>query len=268
MTVPEADQLPVDDPIRTRVWEVVCGSGMGMLCAPDVSDVAFSQMVEQWLTPAVRAKFGVELYVRYKDDGFIALNADPDVRFDFFMALKARARFFVLELDSISDFGVTMLDTFVYKGAGWARTGFLDYRVHVKRTSVWVPLRPSSGHAPGVHASWPAGLLHRHRLLCSETFFRDEAASLLLARLRGHGVFCAEPQGASSVFTPDPVGSRIILPWRPQWQRAQLARLLAVLSGRFPELGAYSRVGIAWSLAAQHVVFKIRGASVCPHVAS
>ena len=64
---------------------------------------AFNQMAEQWLTPAVRSQFGVELYVRYKDDGFVALNADPDVRFEFFKALKAKSRFFVLELDSISD---------------------------------------------------------------------------------------------------------------------------------------------------------------------
>ena len=72
--------LSIDLP--DRIWEVVVGSGMGIGCSGDVSDLALAIMAEisYALDPRVQAKYEIDLYVRFRDDIFIIIGGTPSLR--------------------------------------------------------------------------------------------------------------------------------------------------------------------------------------------
>ena len=88
----------------------------------------------------------------------------------------------------MSDSEITMLDITFWKDGAFATTGRLQHRVHVKSTSVWTPLAPSSGHSGHVHRSWPATQVARHRSLCSTALAKADAERAFVERLAAFGV--------------------------------------------------------------------------------
>ena len=97
----------------------------------------------------------------------------------FFRFLKARARYFRIQVESITRESATFLDVEVYKGPKWESSGRLDTRLHLKATSQWSPLAPWSDHPMSVHRSWPRAELARRVNLCNNTVSKKTAADYL-----------------------------------------------------------------------------------------
>lgn len=72
-----------------------------------------------------------------------------------------RAGMFEVKCESLSFRDVSFLDLFIYKGAKFERSGFLDYRLYEKPTKIWVPLSKESAHHSSVHNSWPSSMICR-----------------------------------------------------------------------------------------------------------
>ena len=247
----------------SRVWKTITGTGMGLLCSGEMSDTALCKLCEEGFISAPRTaqEFGLEMYYRYRDDILVGLASDSDTRVSFWHELKKRAAFFRIKLDGMSDSEITMLDITFWKDEAFATTGRLQHRVHVKSTSVWTPLAPSSGHSGHVHRSWPAAQVARHRSLCSTALAKTDAERAFVERLAAFGVV-AEPTrgiGRSAVPAKADPGSFLALPWHPSLARAKLARVLqeAALSWA-PVLGRMARVSIAWRNATAHLHLKVR----------
>ena len=78
-----------------EVFKVLIGSGMGLECSGDVSDICFHEMVEVGfvLDEEIRKKFFVEFYGRFRDDILVVLGGDSDTRLAVAREMKRRSRF-------------------------------------------------------------------------------------------------------------------------------------------------------------------------------
>ena len=80
--------------------------------------------------------------------------------------------------------GILLLDVDFFRGRRWKASGLLDFRLHVKDSSIWQPLSVDSCHAASVHAEWPQAMIGRMFKRFSD---RGEAAACVLefaSRLR------------------------------------------------------------------------------------
>ena len=78
-----------------QIYKVLVGSGMGIGCSGDVSDLALAVLAELnfALDPEVQAKFEMDLYVRFRDDIFIILGGSPELRREFIDEFRKRTSF-------------------------------------------------------------------------------------------------------------------------------------------------------------------------------
>ena len=65
------------DPLSDEAWQVVVGSGTGMIASDEMSCVDFYDRAElpSVFTDAVQARFDISLYERFKDDLILAMGA-------------------------------------------------------------------------------------------------------------------------------------------------------------------------------------------------
>ena len=120
------------------------GAGMGMSCSGSISDAAFTMLAEEpfVLKPAVRRRFKVYNFFRFKDDCLAIVGGDVHNRARFVNALRYHSRFYKLVVESVSRTEVVMLDVVITMNAN--RT--LTFAPHVKDTSIAVPLSEKSVH--------------------------------------------------------------------------------------------------------------------------
>lgn len=134
---------------------------MGLVQSGALADLAFYAKVERGLLAAMP----VQLFFRFRDDVFVVCE-NRDKAESFVKEFKKRAApVWDLTLEQISDFGVTMLDAWIFKGIRYRNTKVLDHAPFTKPTARHVPLAPSSAHPKAVHVSWPRGELKRVRRL-------------------------------------------------------------------------------------------------------
>ena len=66
------------------VWQVVSGSGMGLIQSAAVSNAAFYDMVEKRVElEETRTKYSIHLYIRYMDDIWLVLSGTFEARLEF-----------------------------------------------------------------------------------------------------------------------------------------------------------------------------------------
>ena len=116
-----------------KTWNVRTGSGMGLICSGEISDLSCYYLAELpfVLLPAVRRQYGISLYVRFKDDILIAMGGDVESRAEFLRAFRRHSRYFQLKVDSVSSHEAVMLDTKLFKGPRWNASGKLDWDLYV-----------------------------------------------------------------------------------------------------------------------------------------
>ena len=132
-----------------RLWQVMCGSGMGMSCSGELSDMTFYNNVERDFLEreSVRDRFNIIYYSRFKDDGIIIFSHFDACRIDELKwELMQRSAFFKLAFGDLNFERADFLDVSVFKGNGWKLTGFLDHCIFHKPTSIYQPLAFTSAH--------------------------------------------------------------------------------------------------------------------------
>ncbi len=140
-----------------EVFNVVEGTGMGLLHSGDLADAALFFLAEfQWAcNPKVQSDHGIAALFRFKDDIICFVNSPLQWEI-FFKEYCHRSSCFKLELEEISDTSVKYLDLEVTKEKGWYKA-----TPYIKPSNLGIPLGIQSSHPLSVHLSWPKGVLNR-----------------------------------------------------------------------------------------------------------
>ena len=138
-----SNQFVVMSSGSNKAWKVVQGSGMGLIASDELSSLDFYAAAEEAfiLKAETRAKYGIVLYVRYKDDILVGLDK-PDLQADFLAEFSSYAGEYKLKLDEASFSSVVMLDVVLTK-----RQSGIGVTMHLKPTVQGVPLCSTSMHS-------------------------------------------------------------------------------------------------------------------------
>ena len=138
----------------------------------------------------MQIEFGVEEYLRYRDDILILGTGRGAVRFVHRMQELCQGVYNV-HCETVSRHSISFLDFELIKDHTFFRTGHLSYKLYVKPTAQHVPLASNSNHHVSVHWSWPCAEVHRIARRSSSHVFFNHAKSSLLQKLGAHNI--AEP---------------------------------------------------------------------------
>ena len=249
---------------ESSVHKVTLGSGMGLSCSGEVSDVAFWWMVERNFIdhPQNRKNFFVELYARFKDDIFLCLGGPKERQLKFVNALKMRARFFKLNVESVSAVSCKMLDLEVYKGAGWKFRGSLDFRVHRKETSQWIPLSRSSDHPSHIHDAWPRTMMTWFERLSSTEAESNKSKARFVQELSEHQLRLVGEAESSTIRRRNTESMWLVLPYCKEWSFASVSTVVRCILARWrPMNRVYGMqlpdISVSWKLAVPSLLQKV-----------
>jgi hypothetical protein len=144
------------------LWQIVTGTGMGLVHSSELADAAFHGIAELGhLTPAKLQGASIKYICRFRDD-ILAVYDDPIKFSHWYNILKEKSAFFQLEVSCVSRVALRYLDLMITKrGNIWATTPFF------KPIEGRPPLDPSSCHPHSVHVFWPRQELKRFRRISS-----------------------------------------------------------------------------------------------------
>ena len=149
-------------------FQVVVGSGMGLLSSDEISSYCFAELVERHvLTDSYKQRYGLKLWVRFKDDIFFVLDSEHDTRVAFCHEVKRLSECFLIKFETVSTSTVDMLDMVIFKGKRFAASGKLDTGAFVKTTHQGTSLSERSGHHPSVHVAWPESRMAHFTRICN-----------------------------------------------------------------------------------------------------
>ena len=227
-------QFVTCDLLPGRFWQVLTGGGQGTTFAGALADCCFWVLAERRfaLLPSVRSRALIKHYSRFKDDIFVV--AAPNLGWlAFWLEFLARARFYKMQYDKVSQTEVTMLDLRVFKGERFSRCGRLDIGISFKPTSLGVPLSTSSAHSSACRRSWARAEVYRFARRVTSREELEKAKDVLLGRLSR---FCFPSEIVSAVRQCHPPLSRsrsrillypswgatlwLPLPWHASWEGA------------------------------------------------
>ena len=259
------NQFVVSAHAPRRTFKCVQGSGQGIACSGSISDATFYHMVEEpfALRKSIRRKFRVYVYVRFRDDIFLALGGTAETRLAFVNRMRKLSSEFELGMDAFSLQQVEMLDLTIYKGERHRRCQRLDFKIFEKSTSIWVPLSPTSAHAPSVHRMWPVMQARRHAVRASNTVDGRRQRARYVEKLAKHGITVQKEKGkkvrmceVSSVSVLSVSRMWLIFPFHPAWHNARLSRVIDSIPAPY-DVARIGVLGISWRLAGQHLVQRI-----------
>ena len=215
---------------------VKVGSGMGLGCSGEVSDNDVLQRVEIpfLLLPAVRQRYGILFYGRFKDDALLIATCSLHDLNELLAEIDTRADHFKVTIDEQSSLGVTMLDVKI--GRQGQRLSFSPHR---KDTAHGRYISSLSYHPSSVHRTWPIQMLNHYQSIAStDGKFRKAAQefitklakddcehialSSLISELHGISLVLprAEAQGQKTF---------IVTPFHKVWEGAGFNKILADL---------------------------------------
>ena len=144
------------------MYRVIEGAGMGLPFSGHLSDYAFMCKVEFFTnSPAVRRRFHVAHYWRYRDDILIVMDEGTEFSDTFIKIVKEKSGYYKLKSEEEGN-TVSFLEFQVeIKG------GKLIPHVSLKPTTMVVPLHTTSSHPLAVHYGWPNATIKRIRALAS-----------------------------------------------------------------------------------------------------
>ena len=259
------DEADVEDGV---IWRVIIGSGMGLLCSPEVSNLAFYALAEKpWaLVPAVASRFQMAYYGRFMDDIIVIIAGDPASRVQWATEYKHRSSFFRITCDSVSIDTAVMLDLVLFKGPHWHHSGLLDYKVHIKSTSIWTPLSVRSAHHPNIHLSWPRSQLARLGRRCSSKRDAILAKQDFCDRMLETSGRHIDSSFSSHAHSSQPdTFSRIVLPFSTVLLQARIPSVLASVAAGWAIPSPWSNMSVAWRLGGRHLVHKLASLSTHWH---
>ena len=150
--------------------------------------------------------------------------------------------------------GASTCSTCAFKGYLWQRLTGLDFEIHVKPTSIWSPLSPSSMHMACIQRSWPAAQIMRYRQRFSSVGVSNAKAAERLGKLASCGIVvhnkydkhCTSPKCSENVM------SYIVL---PSFEAFAASRVSSAISQHpMPHDICCSKVCVSWKLGGRHLV--------------
>ena len=206
------------------------------------------------------------------DDIFMVLSQPLEERLRFVRRVVEKSKPFVVKVEEVSSHGVQFLDLFLYFGERYRKSGFLDFRVHIKCTNISTPLLPTSLHPPSVHRSWPSSLIFREKSLTSSTHMISTNIRALEDRWNNAGVLVPSQRPlrrlsfkASGSLSADSRVFRIVLPYFPRWAGVCQPLLDAVRDLEIAP-GLIARGEVAYMLGHLHLVRTFMNMSTRFHV--
>jgi hypothetical protein len=254
--------VPNEPPVYHEVRKVIVGSGMGLQCSGEVSDVCFLDMVEIPLglnCAASRRSKGILYYGRFKDDGILFLDMPMLDRVELCQEMARLSSFFALEFE-LAGVHPVMLDVQLCRVPLPGNLCKFDSKVYVKSTNQWQPLSDSSMHPTHVHKNWPLAMVSRFRRLSSDHRDSEEAAACFINRLRlrcPNHVSLVQTCRASIDSVKHPFVAPLVLPYRPAWIVAgvgmTLYRQFQAFRGLDLESQSVPAPKLAWKLGGTHL---------------
>ena len=244
-----------------EAYKVSVGTGMGLSCSGDLSNICFYVKAEKGYVDsvAVRSECLVWEYLRYMDDVWMAAHDGPGWH-KFVSELVHRASPFEVQIEETSKESVQMLDLRVYAGGGFQRCHKFDFEVSPKSSSIATPLMPTSCHPPSVHMSWPSSLVQRWKHLSSSRLGNSRALDHFGSLWTRFQLY---PRTTTSERRDRQPQLRIVLPFSPVWGGAGLGGALREFEGRFQYvtsgLQLPGKFGIAWRLGGSNLFSTLRG---------
>ncbi len=235
-----------------KIHKVKIGTGMGLVCSGEMSDLCFYSLSEKhWSTDRkVMDDHEIYLYVRFKDDILMIVNGESRMWLKYFHEMKNRSKFFVVEMESSSDQSVVMMDVEIFKGPKFKKCNMLDHRVHVKDTSIWSPLSPTSSHPMNIHAAWPAGMVKRFKWLSSSNGDFELSKEMLLKRIHRDRSCLDLMKNPKSQFF-----SRMIMKFHPAWQSTPISGAIKEATREFS--GEWNTISVGWKLSDTRLVHRL-----------
>jgi len=209
--------------VPNAVWRVLCGTGMGSLMSGELADVCFFILAEASfvLLDNTHRVYGLDLWVRFKDDCFLIMSGSSDQRKWFFRRLKRASSCYKLEVNKLARDEVQFLDTEVFIQDFHVKT-----RIYTKPTSIKNFLSPTSDHMMSVHVSWPPGEVARFKDRCTDREDAETEIAAFRSALRTRfGIQCDDEDNKSVLPKVVPY-SRLILPFNKVWSSAKVPKLL------------------------------------------
>ena len=239
-----------------KTFRVTIGSGMGMPCSGEVSDAAFYFLAEDdfVLNERIRSHYRVYSYYRFKDDILLIIGGNKETRRLFMNEFKKHSRCFKLDIETVSDTGVNMLDVWVEKESPRCRSK-LVIDMYEKPTSIKRYLAATSMHAPSVHRSWPRAQVARIRRLCGRAADANVRISAFSRDLAFNDAWPPStdprpPSDSTSARSQEIIVSWLTLPFHAAWSSSDLPNLVyrACREAKNSLL-----VRIAWCLGGNHM---------------
>lgn len=138
-----------------KCFRQITGVSMGQIASPEISDIAIYEHIENILK-SFKYRNNIIFHKRMRDDGFIIFKGTKsEIESLFRLANKSHDLLkFTYELDLNS---ISFLDTTVYKGERFRKTGILDIKCFSKKTEKYQYLHRKSNHPHNCFKSFIKG---------------------------------------------------------------------------------------------------------------
>ena len=265
--------------IENRLWQVEEGTGMGIMCSGELSDLAFYNMAERDFLERsnIRSKYDIIYYGRFKDDGLI-ITGKPDAQLmaELKTEISRRSSFFKVKFGDASLTGIDILDVSLFKGGQWKHTGVLDTCLYHKPTSLYQPLAQSSAHPSYVHFNWPKTLMscidqlvkNHQRNVAEKILLREK----LSERLGGeHVELCLQHTKPPPKSPHRKACSTLVLPYYEQYMYAGIQKVIMLASSRHTnsmlalDNFCSSQVFVCWKLSYPRLASVLQQANLQEH---
>ena len=267
------------NPRDNQCYQVVCGTGMGLVHSGELADLCLHVRVERDFVcvDSFRQQYGLIRYYRFKDD-VLTIMRDSSCVLPFFHEYARRAGYYKVELEDVSGHLARYLDISIVRAGGT-----YTIRPFFKETTLnSTPLSVSSAHAPHVHGSWPLAvmrgladkssddsILRKAKQTMIDRFVKFHHCPRVISRLREYNFDCL-PASHVSVRKRPGVQSQII--WLPlafhpvlyQCIKGTVRRYLADPTNRFLLETAFGKdtadlkIQAAWYNGAKPLAFLLR----------
>eukprot|EP00929_Paragymnodinium_shiwhaense_P042473 TRINITY_DN21974_c0_g2_i4.p1 TRINITY_DN21974_c0_g2~~TRINITY_DN21974_c0_g2_i4.p1 ORF type:complete len:330 (+),score=-4.10 TRINITY_DN21974_c0_g2_i4:237-1226(+) len=274
-------------------FQVDVGSGMGLPFAGEVSDLAFSEMVESsWISkPEVQLAHNLVCYFRFKDDILLGIRGSNSERVRFWRQLKRKADFFKLQIESVAHAHsdrrwVSFLDVQVGFDKRWEACERIDMCPFRKATSVWRPLASRSCHPMSVHLSWPvtyctqfASKSTSHILLrgflvgfcgrferCCPDHCALEKLKTIIQRIHPIPVHINAPLAPVLLVNSDELSTHIVLPYNGLWSGCGIQQSVRGIVEKWAYVFRLCNmtpvdIRVCWSLGGPHLGAALKAAT-------
>ena len=158
------------------------GTAMGTKMAPAYANIFMGELEREWL--AHDKGNMIQSWYRFIDDIFVLWKGSEQDLEEFVHTCNyARQTIKVTCVKSMES--ISFLDVTVYKGPNFIRNGTLDYRTHIKVTSIRSYVYSNSYHARGTRKGIIVGEIHRyHKTNSSNIHFWNQVRAHVQALVR------------------------------------------------------------------------------------